>query len=104
MENLGFLNIDEQVRFNDINANYSMRNNFCKVFGGAVFAGSFVYYLVKMPLTKTLGKETMKSTVFGVAAGFLGFLGNTLLYKREIHPFYIKVIKEKIGNTEEESA
>lgn len=94
-ENLTFLDIDDQVLFNDCKEN--IRN--AAGYGIGVFFVSFVagcvYFIKTTPVTKSLWSGTAKSFLFSGMAAIGYYQYHYLAYQKGLQKVYIRMLNNK---------
>ncbi|KAL4465374.1 hypothetical protein ABPG72_016775 [Tetrahymena utriculariae] len=88
-EYFNYLNVNEQVQWNDLQQQYKKHTNASLYLTGGAFSAGCVYYLMVTPNTKSLGFQAVKSGVASLLIGFSYFKYQQALYFRDLHKFYI---------------
>jgi hypothetical protein len=94
-ENIQYLNMNDQVRFNDLYIQQDKDKYNAAMLTGGAFMATFLYYIISAPLSRSLLKEGFKSLFLGATLGY-GYMR----IKREdhinnLHGFYLQIINEK---------
>lgn len=69
-QNFGYLSINEQVGYNDVRIRMNKTINESYIIGGTCMIASYIYYLLKTPLAKSMTKEKIMCVAFGLLGGF----------------------------------
>jgi len=91
-ENFAYLDIDDQVDFNDHKNNLQKAKTNCYMVGTGVFLASMGYYIIKTPVTRGLFKEGLKSLVFGFTSAYGFYKYNHHQYLDTVHHYYREII------------
>jgi len=103
-ENFGYLDVNEQVDFNDSKNGIEKAKTNSYGIGIGVFALSFGYYIVKTPVTKGLLKEGCKSLGFGLVSAYGYYKYKYNEYLDVLYYYYKEIIQAKKSRRESRSA
>jgi len=103
-ENFGYLNVNEQVDFNDSKNDIERSKTNSYGIGIGVFVLSFGYYIVKTPVTKGLLKEGCKSLGFGLVGAYGYYKYKYNEYLDTLYYYYREIIQAKKRRREIRSA
>lgn len=94
-ENIQYLSMNDQVRLNDLNIQVEKDKYNAALITGGTFMGTFLYYIISAPLTRSLLKEGFKSLFLGAVLGYGYMRMGREDYINNLHGFYLQIINEK---------
>lgn len=103
-ENFAYLDINDQVEFNDHKSHMQKQKSYSYLLGTGVFLTSMGYYVVKAPLTRGLFKEGIKSLAFGMISAYGFYRYNQNQYLDTLHHYYKEILLVKQSKREMRSS
>ncbi len=94
-ENIQYLNMNDQVRFNDLYIQQDRDKYNSAMITGGTIAATFLYYIISAPLSRSLLKEGFKSIFLGATLGYGYFRMKREDHINNLHSFYLQIINEK---------
>lgn len=94
-ENLSYLDINDQVLFNDCKENINEAIAYSKGVFLLTSIGGCIFYIKRTPITKSLWPGVVKSFAFGGIATFIYYQYHYLEYQRILQKLYVRMLNNK---------
>lgn len=94
-ENLSYLDVNDQVLFNDCKESINEAIAYSKGVFFLTFIGGCIFYIKRTPITKSLWPGAVKSFALGGAATLIYYEYYYLEYQRILQKLYIRMLNNK---------
>ncbi|KRX06426.1 hypothetical protein PPERSA_05039 [Pseudocohnilembus persalinus] len=91
-EQFTYLDVNEQVNYNDLKMFMQNQKTYSYYVGGFTFLALMGYYTVTVPTARSLFKEFAKSLTAGTFAGYGYYKIRDAQYQDKMHKYYLMVL------------